>query len=1116
MAVSCATDGAEIRYTLDGTEPTTNSALYASSLTLTETTTVKAKAFKSGLAGSAVASATYTELAPAATPTFDPADGTTFETSLSATLSCVTDGAEIRYTLDGTEPTTTSTLYASSLTLTETTTVKARAFKSGLAASEVASATYTKLVPAETPTFDPADGATFETSLSATLSCATDGAEIRYTLDGTEPTTSSALYASSLTLTETTTVKARAFKSGMAGSAVASATYTKLVEVGSFSLLGAVYYGDGGDQYGAGVTIEDGKVFAVGRTSANGMDGLAVCYPASLTNGVAPLWGFNWPAAAGDDRFEAVCATANAMFVGGQGYSSTTETTGGGGKEAKGVAIRFPVNGSSAQTWLKQVAGHTYQGWEEVMGVALDNPVNPADLYTWGFAQSSYNSKNLILSKRSIALGLASWTVNDDGVSGLFAERYGRALCVMNGAVYGVADGVNGSINQTIIEKYNAATGARQWERHSTSPQSRAYYGVAGAEGSVYAVGANGTIGVSTDFLIEKWRDDGTLLWSKVIDHGSSIDVLRAVAVRDSRVFAVGYTQANSAGGKDVVVLSLDGESGTVLDFVQYGGVGDEFGYGAALEGNDLYVVGSTSSYGSGGHDLLLLRYAIPTLGTVETPVFAPQSGATFDESLMVTVTCATAGAEIRYTVDGGEPTSASALYTGLFTLTQTATVKARAFLAGMADSGVATAVFTRRAQTGIPEFSPASGTSFTNSLEVTITSSTEGAAIRFTLDGSDPTEASTLYTQALTIDESVAVKARAFADGLSDSAVAEAFYHKLPRVGTPSFTPAPGAEFTNAVSVALTCATNGAVIYYTLDGSEPTRDGTLYTGAFILTQTTTVKAKAFKEGFVDSETAETTYTRAFTLADAVDAPNLVFSTGGGQPWFIETAITHGGGAYAAQSGGIGHRQTSWIETTVAEAGTLSFWWKVSCEDDEFDDWDFLSVAVDGVEAGRIDGETDWRQVALAVTAGVHTVRWTYAKDRVVSEGQDCGWLDNVVWTTAKRETQTAPVPVPYDWLDGFVLTAGGDYEAAALADADHDGHAAWQEYVAGTCPTNAASRFLVGLSMPGGAPLLSWTPDLGTARRYTVEGKAALTEGDWVSPTNSASRFFRVKVEIP
>ena len=114
--------------------------------------------------------------------------------------------------------------------------------------------------------------------------------------------------------------------------------------------------------------------------------------------------------------------------------------------------------------------------------------------------------------------------------------------------------------------------------------------------------------------------------------------------------------------------------------------------------------------------------------------------------------------------------------------------------------------------------------------------------------------------------------------------------------------------------------------------------------------------------------------------------------------------------------------------------GTLSFWWKVSCEDDELDDWDYVCVTVDGVEAKRIDGTVDWRQETLTLTAGVHVVRWTYVKDRVVSEGQDSAWLDNVVWTTATRETQTAPVPVPYDWLDGFVLTAGGDYEAAAVS----------------------------------------------------------------------------------
>ncbi len=52
------------------------------------------------------------------------------------------------------------------------------------------------------------------------------------------------------------------------------------------------------------------------------------------------------------------------------------------------------------------------------------------------------------------------------------------------------------------------------------------------------------------------------------------------------------------------------------------------------------------------------------------------------------------------------------------------------------------------------------------------------------------------------------------------------------------------------------------------------------------------------------------------------------------------------------------------------------------------------------------------------------------------------------------------------------------------------------------------------------GQPVISWSPDLnegGTKheRIYTVEGRESLTEGSW-GPTNAASRFFRVKVDLP
>ncbi|MDF2870616.1 MAG: glycoside hydrolase family 18, partial [Anaerocolumna sp.] len=161
-----------------------------------------------------------------ATPVFHPAAGT-YSSAQTVTITTATSGAEIRYTTDGSEPAASSPLYSSPLTVSTTTTVKAKAFKSGMTNSATATAVYTISTgqTVASPVFNPAGGI-YSSAQAVTISCATSGAEIRYTTDGTEPTSTSALYFSALTVSVTTTIKAKAFVSGMSDSATVTQTYT--------------------------------------------------------------------------------------------------------------------------------------------------------------------------------------------------------------------------------------------------------------------------------------------------------------------------------------------------------------------------------------------------------------------------------------------------------------------------------------------------------------------------------------------------------------------------------------------------------------------------------------------------------------------------------------------------------------------------------------------------------------------------------------------------------------------------------------------------------------------------------------------------------------------------
>lgn len=152
------------------------------------------------------------------TPTQTVATPTISISGTTATISCATAGATIYYTTNGNTPTTSSTQYTSAITLSSACTIKAIAVKSGMNNSSVASQSYTPSVVA-TPVISISGN-------SATITCATSGAQIRYTLDGTTPTANSTLYSSAIALSQSCTIKAIAIKSGMTNSSVASKSYT--------------------------------------------------------------------------------------------------------------------------------------------------------------------------------------------------------------------------------------------------------------------------------------------------------------------------------------------------------------------------------------------------------------------------------------------------------------------------------------------------------------------------------------------------------------------------------------------------------------------------------------------------------------------------------------------------------------------------------------------------------------------------------------------------------------------------------------------------------------------------------------------------------------------------
>ena len=89
-----------------------------------------------------------------------------------------------------------------------------------------------------------------------------------------------------------------------------------------------------------------------------------------------------------------------------------------------------------------------------------------------------------------------------------------------------------------------------------------------------------------------------------------------------------------------------------------------------------------------------------------------------------------------------------------------------------------------------------------------------------------------------------------------------------------------------------------------------------------------------------------------------------------------------------------------------------------------------------------------------------------------------------------------------------------GSISPSKLAeDVDGDGFSTYDEYVAGTNPLNPLDRFRSNINVQGDTCTITWAPDLGDKRKYTVQGTDVLG-GEWRTQDPSC-RFFKVDVEL-
>ena len=204
-------------------------------------------------------------------------------------------------------------------------------------------------------------------------------------------------------------------------------------------------------------------------------------------------------------------------------------------------------------------------------------------------------------------------------------------------------------------------------------------------------------------------------------------------------------------------------------------------------------------------------------------------------------------GAVIHYTTTGDTPTESDPVLNSgdSVAIDTNLTLGLRAWAPGLAPSDGLLATYVLQPDT--PAATPVAGL-YDTGQSVTL-DGPSGATIRYTLDGSTPTESSDEYTSAIGIGAPVTLTAKAFRSGWTPSTSLVAGYQF--RVPFPMAQPSAGV-YSSAQTVTLE-GPIGATIHYTLNGTPPTAGSPVYTSPVEIGSSLTLRAVASQSGWTDS-----------------------------------------------------------------------------------------------------------------------------------------------------------------------------------------------------------------------------------------------------------------------